>query len=221
MSTQERLRRSLTPTAPVPTSGCAVLFCAIVACGSSTSSRPLPDAQMADARDVEAASDAPVSDATVDAPSPPDAAACGTTENDGGTCNSVVPSGALLTPDCPSGAAPQAQGGVVEDGTYVDESYSYYGGCMSQRATATWVICGQHWDFAQATETPNQTTTQLSSLSTVATVTGSTVSFDVTCQSTGLQLGSFPARGFTASPGRLTFIYPVFGGTAVSTYVKQ
>jgi hypothetical protein len=148
--------------------------------------------------------------------------ACPVPENDGGTCSTVEALGPLVDSACSSAEPPQPQGGTIQDGTYVLDSFTYYGGCMpdAPATTTTWVICGDHWDTAERFASADGSNLPPLEINTLATVSGTTVDLAITCLSAGLSFSGFAPRGYTASPGHLMFIYSVTNGTGVSTYTK-
>jgi hypothetical protein len=154
--------------------------------------------------------DAPESDGTT----------CSITENDAGTCSSVVASGPMITATCSSGEPPQAQGGTVEDGTYVLSAVTHYGTCppTADMASTTWVICGDHWDVAQLSPVPDAALTPIVRLNFLASIQGTTIDFTLACGNT---TGGVTMRGYSSSGGKLTFVYSVNSEVTVSEYVKQ
>jgi hypothetical protein len=119
-----------------------------------------------------------------------------------------------------------AQGGVIEDGTYVLESATYYGVCpMPENITrdqVTWVVCGSNWQSSQLIGAlPPATYGVIVSPGDAST----SLSFELTC-STPSPASKMPLLyGYDVTPGHLTLLTPPFGagmGTfEVDSYVRQ
>jgi len=121
------------------------------------------------------------------------------------------------------GQPPPAQGGTIQDGTYSIQSYVAYGGCPTAVvANTTWAICGDRWDIAAVSATSlDAGTGSPLHVNFVAQVQSSTVTFTQTCPAASA--GLMP-RGYTATPGSLTFVYPDAANPStiyVSTYARQ
>ena len=148
---------------------------------------------------------------------------CAVQENDAGTCSDLQALGSLVGLVCMPGEPPQPQGGSIEDGTYVIDTYSAYGGCPQQVvASTTWAVCGDRWDVvavsAAALDAAIGTPTRIN---LVAQAQGTTITFTQTCPAASA--GLMP-RGYTAAPGKLTFIYPDSAQPStvyVSTYLRR
>jgi hypothetical protein len=204
------------------------LLCALaVACADSSSS--VEDAGGTDSANTDSASEdaeqRPTSEASegqaADGADSPEGtgATCEAAANDAGTCNDVVPLGPFVTAACSSAEPPQVTGGTIEDGTYVLNGIVYYGGCMTDISSDTWVICGSQWYAAHHSQLPDSdgAVTPLLRTNVVATVQGTSVNLAVSCDSSL----TFAPRGFNASPGSLTFVYPVTNGTIETIYAKK
>src|SRR5258708_2748006 len=73
----------------------------------------------------------------------------------GGACNGLAAQGAPVVPTCSASAVPTAEGGAIQDGTYVLETTTLYGAaCSTQTARITWVICGPGWSTVQDVSGP-------------------------------------------------------------------
>ena len=132
--------------------------------------------------------------------------------------------------DCSSTEPPQPQGGTVEDGTYVLEAFTHYGGCPTapEISNTTWSICGDHWDVAQVvpmnSENVDAGLLPILRLDFAATFQGASVSLALSCEPSNTSASSLAARGYTASSTSLTFIYPdpnTDGAIEVSHYARQ
>jgi hypothetical protein len=157
-------------------------------------------------------------------------ATCVPPENDAGTCSSVDPSGPMIVATCSSAEPPQPQGGTIVNGTYALDAFTHYGNCPTRAdiASTTWTICGDHFDVAQLTPlnptNPDAGTAPLLRLNFTGTIQATTVSFTLACEPATTSSSGLASRGFTASPGRLTFIYPdpsSPGAVLVSSYTRQ
>jgi hypothetical protein len=145
---------------------------------------------------------------------------------DGGVCTTLVAGGPLVQESCSDASVPMAQGGVIEDGTYVLESATYYGACpMPQNITrdqVTWVVCGSNWQSSQLIGTLAPATYAV----TVSPGDASTsLSFELTCSSPSPPAKMPLLYGYDVTPGHLTLLTPPFGaglGTfEVDSYVRQ
>ena len=148
---------------------------------------------------------------------------CAFHENDAGTCSDVQVVGPLVALMCLSGEPPQPQGGTIEDGTYVIQSYVAYGGCPTVvAANTTWDICGDRWDIAAVSASDlDAAPSAPTRINLVAQAQGTTVTFTQTCPAASA--GLMP-RGYTATPGTLTFVYPDSANPStiyVSTYLRR
>ncbi len=213
----------------------AFAFLSAAACSSSsnpveaTDGAPLPGDGASAANDAGSVRDGPVADAASsgapDASSDGTMAACAIPPDDGGTCFSVQALGPLITETCVSGEPPEAQGGTIENGTYVLDSFGDYGGCPTtpEVVSTTWDICGPNWvagEIAPNTTTPDAGNRPDTTFAFVATVQGTSVSFGKSCG----PMDALPMRGFTATSTGLAFIYPsqvTAGAIVVSHYARQ
>ena len=157
-------------------------------------------------------------------------AACTLTENDAGTRSALDAVGPMVMATCSQSEPPQPQGGTVEDGTYTLQTFTYYGVCPTSPdlASTTWSICGDQWDVAQLvpllSTDPDAGTAPVFRLNFATAVQGTSVSFQLSCVPTSAAPIVLAPRGYTASPGHLTFIYPdpsVAGRILVSNYARQ
>lgn len=195
----------------------AVLF---IACSPSSppadaSTDATSDALSDAAADVaqEAASDAP-SDVASD--SPDDGGVCELAPVDGGACNALVPSGALVTPTCATATtAPTATGGTIHDGRYVLTSTKFYvSGQACPPLTSgkiDWVICGSSWETAQDYGSEF-------GLDFDANVQSPNLTLDQTCATNG----TIANWTYDATPTTLVFYIPMGNtGTHVDTFTRQ
>ena len=170
---------------------------------------------------VDASNDVP--SASPDASGAAADAACVLSETDAGTCNAIDVVGTMVAATCSMSAPPQALAGAIEDGIYVLDSFTYYGVCPTAPdvASTTWQICGNHWDVLQVlTNSADGGTFPPERLNFVTNVQASSVEYTESCGGTV----SVGPRGYSATPGHLTFIYPdatTPGRTFVSTFTKQ
>lgn len=127
----------------------------------------------------------------------------------------------MVHPTCISAEPPQPQGGTIEDGTYVLQTFALYGSCLTTQDFAdTWVVCQGHWDIGQITAAADGGTSPANANFT-AIVQGTTVAFTSTCSHL-VSVQATMSRGYTATPGHLRFVFPYQSGTtAVGDYVKQ
>jgi hypothetical protein len=198
-----------------------------VACGGTDIAAPSADGSSAGpdgAMSVtDGASDASRDDATTSSDAGTGVASCVLTENDAGTCNAIDVMGPMVTATCVMSEPPQAQGGVIEDGFYVLQSFVYYGVCpaLPDIASTIWQICGNHWDVLQVgTSGIDGGVFPPARFNFVTSVQSSAVEYAESCGPT-VMLGP---RGYSATPGHLTFVYPdatTPGRTFVSVFAKQ
>jgi hypothetical protein len=188
-----------------------------------TSGSPVQDAAL-DAESgaaLDAAEEAPsTTDASTAASDASDGASCQSFDLDGGVCNSLPLTGPVVTDTCVSGEPPQPQGGPIEDGVYVLQAATWYGGCHPTTTQTTWNVCGSRWDVAQNDVTDASVTTLR--IAFVASVGPTSVTLSPACQSGASE--PVLTRGYTASPGHLTFITDYAfqpPGVLVGQYVKQ
>jgi hypothetical protein len=204
-----------------------------VACGGTDTTAPSEDGGGNDAGSDGAG---PVTDGTSPADGSRDAtaittpdagsaddAACVLTETDAGTCNAIDVEGPMVAATCSMAEPPQAMGGVIEDGIYILQSFTYYGVCPTTPdiASTNWQICGNHWDVLQIdTDNADGGTFPPERFNFVTSVQSSTVEYTQTC---GPMVTVGP-RAYTATPGHLMFVYPdttTPGRTFESVFVKQ
>ena len=136
---------------------------------------------------------------------------CAFHENDAGTCSDVPLLGAPVETVCVSGEPPQPQGGTVEDGTYVLDSYVGYGACVPSDGgpSQTWAICGNRWDFAYTgSVSPDGGAGAPGHINIVAQTQGSTVTFIMQGCASPLASPNRMPIDYTATPSKLMFIFP-------------
>ncbi len=237
----------MNPKTLTPCACSALCSAALLACSGASPSSADGSAEPTDATRAEgSADDGPAHDGPIDAgptdaardssvvdgaAAAPDASAtCPIAENDAGTCNVVDPVGPFVQATCSTAEPPQVQGGVVEDGTYVLQTFTYYGTCppQAQVASTTWAICQDHWDVAQSVllnpSNPEAGVTPVLRLNYTTSIQGSTVTFTSACVSNNVSSSGLSPRGYTATPGHLTFVYPDTSNPStvfVSTYTRQ
>jgi hypothetical protein len=151
-----------------------------------------------------------------------EASSCTSKATDGGTCNDIAPSGPMVATTCASGEPPEAQGGSIEDGSYVLESSTWYGACQAATNSAvTWNLCGSDWEVAETQFSAAGTSTL--HVDYVATVGSTTVAISPVCET--LVGVAAMSRGYSASPGHFTFVtdYTFANGNAVlvDTFIRQ
>jgi hypothetical protein len=208
---------------PAASLGLATL--ALSACSGADASKLTGNADAANGSMDGEAMDASATDSSGGSPdaAPPDVTTCSPSENDAGTCSSIDPSGPMITAMCSMAEPPQAQGGTVEDGTYVLAAVTHYGSCPTSLdvASTTWVICGNHWDVAQVTPlnpTADAGLAPVLRLNFLAAIQGTSIDFTLAC---GTSNGGVTMRGYTSSGGHLWFVYTVNTDVVVSEYTKQ
>ena len=132
-------------------------------------------------------------------------------------CNAIAPSGPLVTPTCSTSEPPQPQGGTVEDGTYVLESATWYGGCQSsQTVQTTWLLCEGLWDVVEKVIDSDAGTVRVNYASAVQ---GTVVTLNPICSTEGALAGM--DRDFTASGGRLMLMTSYGASVLVGVYDRQ
>jgi hypothetical protein len=194
----------------------------VLACtGDDTSAMTVADAALeAVVSTVEAA----VSDTTLvlDAPSRSNDAACGLEPTDAGSCNMVVQGGPFITSVCSPQPLPTAQGGAIEDGTYVLDALTYYAGvCPSAPdiERITWAVCGQQWEAVEdSTISDGGIHTNRLNLARVSQ--GNTLSSNLTCVPGITQPTMAAAQAYTASPGHFAVHVPSGMGVRVDSFRK-
>jgi hypothetical protein len=136
------------------------------------------------------------------------------------TCNTIVASGAVVTSSSQSGSPPEAQGGIIPDGTYVLVSSTYYGGYSPPADfQTTWVVCGDHWDVAENALGPDGGGGEIVHADFTVSVQDAGIVLTQTCNSIANNYSEM--RGFTVSGNQITFVQSTNGLTLVSTFDRQ
>lgn len=211
----------------------ALVVLSVFSVGCSSSSTPQNQAQGADAEvdvgatpqgDAQAndgqpsSDDASISDSG-DGGTPTCPLPAPSTPFDGGACSPLVATGPVIQETCSDASVPTTHGGVIEDGTYILESATYYGVCpMPQNITrdqVTWTICGNAWQSSQLIGA-------MRPLSYNVIVgpgdASASLTFDVTCPPDPTPL----VYGYDVTPGHLSLVPPSTGGTTeVDSYIRQ
>jgi hypothetical protein len=143
---------------------------------------------------------------------PDSASACPAVAPGPGACNDLQGTGMGVPVDCVPGSAPTPSGGMIEDGTYVLQSSSFYGGCPAtgEYDRITWAICGSSWATVQ--ESALTSGDHYLHINATAAVGGSNVSLTLDCAPPGTPGESF---GFDATPGTLTLYVYSYGSGEV------
>ena len=186
------------------------------------------EAMHGDGGDAEAASSGdvavgPSGDASMAADADGGVAACVPSETDGGSCNAIDAIAPMVAATCSMAEPPQATGGVIEDGLYVLQAFTYYGVCPTAPdvVSTIWQICGNHWDVVQVGVSLNDGGPLAPArFNFLTAVQPPSVEYLQSCGAT-VTLG---LRAYTASPGHLMFVYPdatTPGRTFVSVFAKQ
>jgi hypothetical protein len=143
-------------------------------------------------------------------------ASCVPPRRDGGACNELAPQGPPVVPTCSTAGVPAAQGGAIQDGTYVLETTTLSGAaCSKVTARITWVICGSGWSTVQdisGSAGGAEAGAPVLHLTASVSVQGASLALDVTCSSDQGPLPAPRTWGYTASAGQLTLLIPQPGG---------
>jgi hypothetical protein len=139
---------------------------------------------------------------------------------DGGACNALSLIGPAFTSQNVNGSAPSTpSGGVIEDGTYVEQSETWYGsGCAFPIETgkAVWAICGGTIQTASQFTSGDSGTFTTAETGTLST-SGTTVQLQFDCPSPSSPI----PEGYDASGGVLRTYKQVGPCTRVDVFQKQ
>jgi hypothetical protein len=138
------------------------------------------------------------------------------------TCNAVPQQSATITSSCVADPLPTATGGVVEDGTYVLQSLTYYGhDCPPSPdiERITWVVCGTQWELVEDIVAPDGGI-QIVRLDLTRTSQGSMLSSNITCRPGTSQPTMADPQSYSAMPGRYSVQIKGPNGTRVDTFTK-
>ena len=129
-------------------------------------------------------------------------------------CNALIPSGPPVTSTCSTTAPPPAEGGTPVDGVYELETATWYGDCQdTQTVQSTWLVCGDLWDVAVASNAMVTRTNYTSAEQ------GTAVTLNPICVSQGSAAGT--TRDFSVAPGKLTLESHHGTSTLVNTYALK
>ena len=162
-----------------------------------------------------------------DAADAPDTGSCQLEITQDGTCNAVALQGATIQSTCSTAAAPVASGGTIEDGTYVLEASTYYGGCpgATPQRRITWVICGNAWETVQedqrvAGNPDGGLITERVGFSMV-TLAAASIQARIGCWNAPGTAQPGAIWGYDATPGHLALYISTSPGVLVDSFRKQ
>ena len=159
---------------------------------------------------------------TPDVSSMPDVAVCSLEPIDSGTCNALMQRASLVTSVCSSQPLPAAVGGVIEDGTYLLESLTYFAGVCPPSPDLeriTWVVCGTQWELVEDLNATDGGS-HIVRLNLTRETQGNLLSSNIICQPGTVQSTMGPAQAYTASPGHFVVQVKSPNGTRVDSFVK-
>jgi hypothetical protein len=188
--------------------------------GSEPSTTPEGDAATQVATSTP---DGAVSDSTsnVEDATSSEASACSLVPTGPETCNAVLQQSAVITSSCTPDALPPAQGGTVDDGTYVLKSLTYYAGQCPPSPDVeriTWVVCGTQWEIVEDLLAPDGGTQNIR-LNLTRANQANMLSSSITCRPGG-QPSMADAQAYTASPGKFVVQVKTATGTRIDTFTK-
>jgi hypothetical protein len=136
----------------------------------------------------------------------------------GGGCNLLTPGSALVQEMCSDAAVPVANGGTIQDGTYLLQSVTYYGACpppgQVTQDRVTWVICGNQWQSAQLI---GDASTNYNEMVSPGDAGPASLTLGESCPGPR----SFGWK-YDVTPGHIAFTFPSFANSIeVDTYGKQ
>jgi hypothetical protein len=169
--------------------------------------------------------DAAVSDSTtvVDGAVTSEGGACPLAPTDMQTCNAVPQQSPTITSSCVPAALPPAEGGIVEDGTYVLQSLTYYGGPCPPSPDVeriTWVVCGTQWELVEDLVAPDGGV-DVVRLNLARPAQGSMLTSNITCKPGATKPVMADPQAYTASPGRFSVQIKAASGTRIDTFIKR
>jgi len=194
----------------------AVAPAAAACSGSEPSTTPEGDAATQVTPDGAADSTNQVEEATRS-----EGGACSLLPTGPDTCNAIPQQSAVITSSCVPDALPAAEGGTIDDGTYVLKSVIYYAGQCPPSPDVqriTWVVCGTQWEIVEDLLSPDGGA-QIVRLNLTRANQANMLGSNITCRP-GMQPVMSEAQAYTASPGRFVVHVKTATGTRIDAFTK-